>query len=114
GVYIYGDKSEPEFEHLDRFLDKKGVFIEVGANTGKHSIKAATHYGDDGVVIAIEPNPDILSILHRSITANGLHNVRLRNFCIGEQRSSGIMWMNNSKPVMFSLLKNDEGAEGFS
>jgi FkbM family methyltransferase len=114
GVYIYGDKSEPEFEHLDRFLDDAGVFIEVGANTGKHSIKAAKHYGDDGVVIAIEPNPDILSILHRSITANGLHNVRLRNFCIGEQRSTGIMWMNNSKPVMFSLLKNDEGAEGFS
>jgi FkbM family methyltransferase len=114
GVYIYGDKSEPEFEHLDQFLDKTGVFIEVGANTGKHSIKAAKHYSGDGVVIAIEPNPDVLSILHRSVVANGLGNVRLRNFCIGASRSSEIMWMNNSKPVMFSLLKNDEGAEGFS
>jgi FkbM family methyltransferase len=114
GVYIYGDKSEPEFEHLDRFLDDTGVFIEVGANTGKHSIKAAKHYGDGGVVIAIEPNPDVLSILHRSISANNLANIRLRNFCIGERRSAGIMWMNNSKPVMFSLLKNDDEAEGFS
>ncbi|TML08264.1 MAG: FkbM family methyltransferase [Actinobacteria bacterium] len=106
--------SEPEFEHLERFLDKTGVFIEVGANTGKHSIKAAKHYGDNGVVIAIEPNPEILATLHRSIRANGFTNVRLRNLCMGERRSSGLMWMNNHKPVMFSLVKNDERAESFS
>src|SRR5215212_6714164 len=58
-VYIYGDRYEPEFEHLDSFLDPTGVFIEVGANTGKHSIKAAKHFGDKGVVIAIEPNPEV-------------------------------------------------------
>jgi FkbM family methyltransferase len=113
-VYIYADESEPEFEHLERFLDKTGVFIEVGANTGKHSIKAAKHYGDDGVVIAIEPNPEILATLHRSIRANGFTNVRLRNLCMGERRSSGLMWMNNHKPVMFSLVKNDDRAESFS
>jgi FkbM family methyltransferase len=113
-VYIYGDKYEPEFEHLDRFLDNTGVYIEVGANTGKHSIKAAKHFGGDGVVIAIEPNPDVLSILHRSVRANGFSNLRLRNFCIGERKSCDLMWMNEHKPVMFSLLKNDDQAEAFS
>jgi FkbM family methyltransferase len=113
-VYIYGDASEPEFEHLDRFLDETGVFIEVGANTGKHSLKAAKHYGPGGVVVAIEPNPEILATLHRSIRANGFDNVRLRNFCIGECKTSGRMWMNDRKPVMFSLVKNDDHAESFS
>jgi len=113
-VYIYGDESEPEFEHLDLFLDEAGVFVEVGANTGKHSIKAAKHYGDRGVVLAIEPNPEILATLHRSIRANHFDNVRLRNFCVGESKASGRMWMNNRKPVMFSLVKNDEHAESFS
>jgi len=113
-VYIYGDESEPEFEHLDRFLEKTGVFIEVGANTGKHSIKAAKHYGDGGVVVAIEPNPEILATLHRSIQANGLSNIRLRNFCIGESKTSGRMWMNNAKPVMFSLVQADDRASSFS
>jgi FkbM family methyltransferase len=113
-VYIFGDESEPEFEHLDQFLDQTGVFVEVGANTGKHSIKAAKHYGDGGVVIAIEPNPEILATLHRSIQANDFNNVRLRNLCIGDCRTSGRMWMNNRKPVMFSLVKNDDNAESFS
>lgn len=113
-VYIYGDKYEPEFEHLDRFLDDSGVFIEVGANTGKHSIKAAKRYGRDGVVIAIEPNPEVLAILHRSVRANGFDNVRLRNFCVGDQKSSDLMWMNNRMPVMFSLTKSDDNAEAFS
>jgi len=113
-VYIYGDRYEPEFEHLDELLDDTGVFIEVGANTGKHSIKAAKRYGDSGVVVAIEPNPEVLSILHRSVSANGFQSVRLRNFCIGATKSSGVMWMNNRLPVMFSLVKNDEGAEAFS
>lgn len=113
-VYIYGDKYEPEFEHLDRLLDDTGVYIEVGANTGKHSIKAAKHFGDDGVVIAIEPNPDVLSILNRSVQANGFSTLRLRNFCVGERKSSGVLWMNNRMPVMFSLAKNDEDADGIS
>ena len=113
-VYIYGDRYEPEFEHLERFLDHTGVFIEVGANTGKHSIKAAKHYDDDSVVIAIEPNPEVLSILHRSVRANGFNNVRLRNFCVGDRKSSDSMWMNNRMPVMFSLTKSDDQAEAFS
>ncbi|MEO5840702.1 MAG: FkbM family methyltransferase [Acidimicrobiales bacterium] len=114
-VYVYGDRYEPEFEHLDALLDDTGVYIEVGANTGKHSIKVAKHYGGErGVVIAIEPNPEVLSILHRSVRANGFNNVRLRLFCVGDRKSSDLMWMNNRKPVMFSLAKNDEDAEGIS
>src|SRR5205085_8895702 len=113
-VFIYGDDSESEFAHLDRFLDESGVFIEVGANTGKHSIKAAKRFGDGGVVVAVEPNPAILALLHRSVRANDLTNVRLRNFCIGDRKMSGRMWMNHGKPVMFSLVKNDESAASFS
>ena len=64
--------------------------------------------------IAIEPNPEVLSILHRSVQANRFNNVRLRLFCVGDRKSSDLMWMNNRLPVMFSLLKNDEGAEAFS
>lgn len=113
-VYVYGDRYEPEFQHLDQFLDDTGVFIEVGANTGKHSIKVAKHYGGDGVVIAIEPNLEVLSILHRSVRANGFDNVRLRSFCVGDRKSSDLMWMNNRMPVMFALTKNDDEAEAFS
>ena len=62
-VYVYGDATEPEFEHLDSFLDDTGVFIDIGANTGKWAIKAAKRFGNTGVVIAVEPFPDIMATL---------------------------------------------------
>ena len=52
GEYIfYRDAIEPEFEHLDKFLDSEGVFIDVGANTGIYTIKAAKHFDNNGTVL---------------------------------------------------------------
>jgi FkbM family methyltransferase len=113
-VYIYGDATEPEFEQFERFLDATGVFIEVGANTGKWSIKAAKHYADSGVVVAIEPFPDVMATLYRSVQANGFSNVRLRNVSVSDHTGTGTLWMNNSRPQMFSLVKSDDGASPFS
>ena len=113
-VYVYGDATEPEFEHLDSFLDSTGVFIDIGANTGKWAIKAAKRFGDTGVVIAIEPFPDIIATMYRSVQANGFNNLRLRNVTIGDRTGEGTLWMNNARPQMFSLERSDEGASRFS
>jgi len=113
-VFIYGDATEPEFEHLHRFLQPDGVFIDIGANTGKWAIKAAKHYGDSGIVIAVEPFPDVMATLYRSVQANGFNNVRLRNVTIGERTTTNTLWMNNAKPHMFSLIRSDHDAQRFS
>jgi FkbM family methyltransferase len=113
-VFIYGDATEPEFQQLERFLDRTGVFIEVGANTGKWSLKAAKHYADSGVVVAIEPYPDVLATLARSVQANAFHNVRLRNLSVSDRTGVATLWMNNRRPQMFSLIKNDEHATQLS
>jgi FkbM family methyltransferase len=114
GVYLYGDAVEPEFEHLDLFLGATGVFVDIGANTGKYAIKAATHYGDDGVVIAIEPFLDVLATVNRSVRVNKLRNVRLRNVSLGERTAEATLWMNGGKPHDFSLVQMDEGAQSVS
>lgn len=114
GIYLYRDAIEPEFENLDKFLDAEGVFVDVGANTGIYSIKAAKHYNKKGIVLAIEPFPDVLATLFYSIQANGFDNVRLRNFCAGESTSSATLWMNSGHPNSFSLLKREEEASSLS
>ena len=110
GVYLYRDAVEPEFEFLDRFLGDTGVFLDIGANTGKYAIKAAKHYQNKGIVIAVEPFVDVLATVSRSLQANGLHNVRLRNFCMGDLTSTGTLWLNGGKPHDFSLVQMDETA----
>lgn len=110
GIYLYQDKIEPEFEHLEKFLDPQGTFIDVGANTGIYSIKAARYYASEGNVISLEPFPDVLATLFKSIRANGFTNVRLRNVCAGEKTSAAKLWLNDGHPNSFSLLKHEEGA----
>jgi FkbM family methyltransferase len=114
GIYLYRDAIEPEFEHLENFLDADGVFVDVGANTGIYSVKAAKHLGSRGVVIAIEPFPDVLATLYHSIQANEFTNVRLRNFCAGERTMTSELWMNMGQPNSFSLVKRETEASCLS
>ena len=115
GIYVYREEIEPEFAHFEKFLDKDGLFIDVGANTGIYTLKAAQHFRDGGgSVIAIEPFPDILATLHRSIQINDFTNVRLRNFCAGKKTEAGQLWMNYDRPHSFSLVRRDDAARPMS
>jgi FkbM family methyltransferase len=115
GVYVFRDSLEPEFEQLDKLLDASGVFVDIGANTGIYTLKAAKHsMGKGGQVLAVEPFPDVLATLHYNIQLNGFNHVRLRNFCMGEKTCSAEFWMNYGKPHSFSLVKRDENARCFS
>lgn len=115
GIYVFRDSIEPEFQHLEDFLDPSGVFIDIGANTGIYTIKAAHHFcKSDGVVLAIEPCLETLTVLNRSIEANGFSNVRLRNFCAGEYTGPGQLWKNFERPNLFSLVRRDQEASSIS
>lgn len=114
GIYLKGESIEPEFEHLEKFLDREGVFVDVGANTGIYTIKAAKHFSEKGVVLALEPFPDVMATLFHSIQANRFTNVRLRNFCAGEHTGSAMLWMNLDQPNSFSLVKMEATKSGLS
>lgn len=111
GIYVFRDAIEPEFQHLEEFLGPSGVFVDVGANSGIYTLKAAKHYSKgDGVVLAIEPFIDVLADLLHSIEANEFTNIRLRNCCASDRTGSAKLWRNFRKPNQFSLVRRDEEA----
>ena len=111
GVYIYRDTLEPEFEHLEKFVEPTDVFVDIGANTGIYTMKAAKIIRPDaGQIISIEPFPDVLATLHHNVQANGYTHVRLRNFCAGERTGATKLWLNFNKPHSFSMIQRDEAA----
>jgi FkbM family methyltransferase len=114
GVYVHRDLIEPEFLHLEKFLGDGGVFLDVGANTGIYTLKAAKHYAQRGTVVAVEPFPDVLATLYHSVRANGFANVRIRNFCASHETGETSFWMNFGKPNSFSLVKMDTNASRLS
>lgn len=111
GIYVLRESIEPEFPHLEKFLEPSGVFVDVGANTGIYTIKAAKHYAaSNGIVLAIEPFIDVLAVLFHNIQANKFTNVKLYNFCAAERTGSATLWQNFNKPNSFSLIQRDEKA----
>jgi FkbM family methyltransferase len=59
----------------DAFDLKKGVcFLDVGANVGKYTLRAAILVGESGKVIAVEPNKGNFRVLVKNIELNKLQN----------------------------------------
>lgn len=114
GAFIEGDNYEPELFFLDRFIELGDVFIDVGANTGIYSMKAAKKIGEHGLVIACEPFIGVFESLIKSVEINRFNNVRLRNFCIGAKKEILQFYFNYNKPNSFSLLKLDSNASSIN
>lgn len=62
------------FDALERdlmlkLLPRDGVLVDMGANAGIYSCLAARHLSQSGVVVAIEPNPDMIQRLQFNIEA---------------------------------------------
>jgi FkbM family methyltransferase len=52
-----------------------GVFVDIGANIGKYTIKVAKQLEGVGKVVAIEPHKNTFSVLERNTSLNNLANV---------------------------------------
>jgi FkbM family methyltransferase len=114
GFFVFGEALEPELGFLHHFLRKGDVFVDVGANSGVFSMKAARCVQEEGCVLALEPLPDMLYTLYRNVNLNGFSNVRLRNFCLSDQTGTAEFWINHGRPASSGLVRQDEQAARFS
>lgn len=114
GIYISRESVEPEFGFLNRFVNKDDVFVDVGANTGIYTLKAAKASGPGGTVLSLEPFPEMLADLAYNVKLNGFTNVRLRGLCAAGKTAPDSFWTNFGKPNSFSLVKRDQHASTFS
>jgi len=82
--------EQRELEAVARTVDAGGVIVDVGANTGNHSLFFAAAM-DAARVIVFEPNPAAGLHLRRTIEANGLTNVDTSHLGAGVGRENGRM-----------------------
>jgi FkbM family methyltransferase len=86
-VQIFEGAYEPHVAAmLDRLLRPGDVFIDVGANVGYHSFRAASAVGAEGRVVAVEANPENARLIAHTIESNGLTNVELVPMALGARR----------------------------
>ena len=79
----YGEFSWFEFEFMQQMVNTGDVVVEVGANIGAHTIGLAKSVGDQGRVIAFEPQPVVFQTLCANVLINNLDNVDCIPYAIG-------------------------------
>ena len=78
---------EPHVRRLVAEHVREGdVCVDIGANVGCIAFQAATIVKAGGLVVAIEPNPENLRMLHAGVVLNGFTNVRVLP-CAASNRS---------------------------
>jgi FkbM family methyltransferase len=113
GIYIFRDELEPELAHLEHFVRAGDVFVDVGANVGVFTCKAAMQTGPGGLVVACEPFLESAAQLYRNVALNRFQNVRIRNLCMSDKTGPVQFWMNHAAPNSFSLIREGE-ADAFN
>jgi len=112
GIYVFRDAIEAELAHLGAFLEPADVFVDVGASTGIYALEAAMLVGTRGVVLAVEPFPEVYATLYHSIRANGFTQVRPRSVCLGSRIEPRTLWLNFGRPSLFSTMERAGDAPG--
>lgn len=83
----YGEFSEYEVE-LFKWAIRPGMnVVDVGANIGAHTVVFSELVGNDGKVLAFEPQPHLFHMLCANVALNELRNVSCYQEAIGDGSS---------------------------
>jgi FkbM family methyltransferase len=86
----YGTHEQPLTKWMSNYLaaaSHRGIFIDVGANLGWHTVQAAQHDTVEAV-IAFEPDMFNAWLLDRNLTLNGIDKAVINVCAVGAQRGT--------------------------
>src|SRR6202030_203374 len=76
-------------QFVSRFITAGQVVYDVGANVGEFAIAACHFAGPQGAVLAIEPDPFLCALLHRTIAEPKNAGLRLEALCAAVAEKNG-------------------------
>jgi FkbM family methyltransferase len=86
---MYASMIAHEDEIVKHFSPKMGdIVIDVGAAFGFYTILASKRVGQQGKVVAIEPQPDNFEMLNRNIRLNKLANTTTLNYAVSSKKTT--------------------------
>jgi FkbM family methyltransferase len=90
GALIFFQKSsDPDTaSFLSAFLKPGMVFVDVGANIGEYTLRAARLVGPAGDVHAFEPSPASFTLLQANVAQNGYENVAAVRAALGDSNGT--------------------------
>ena len=91
-------------KHLLDLLEPGNVFVDVGANFGLFSILGASQVGSNGLVIAIEPHPELLRRLSFNARINGMDQIKIFGSAVGDENGEARLYLAPSFDLAMSSM----------
>jgi FkbM family methyltransferase len=86
---MYRSMVDHEEDIVQQFSPKIGdIVIDVGAAFGFYTILASKRVGEQGRVVAIEPQPDSFEMLNKNIKLNKLTNIVTLNYAVSSRKTT--------------------------
>ncbi|MGB1139856.1 MAG: FkbM family methyltransferase [Halioglobus sp.] len=96
-------------------LRQGDVFVDVGANIGYFSLLAAARVGEEGAVIAIEPDPENCRLLRQSLKHNGLASrVQLVEGALSDADGAGELYLSEDNLGDHQIYSDGTGRSAVS
>jgi FkbM family methyltransferase len=67
---------------IDSLIEPEGVFLDIGAYVGYHTLRILTRLGNSGAVVAVEPDAQAVRLLRHNVAANTPEHVADRLFVV--------------------------------
>lgn len=115
-ILEHGEWETPVRRELKRELQKGGVFVDIGANIGLHTLYATTLIGETGKVIALEPHPVTRELLRKNLEINGLlDRVTISPLAVSNEDDATVLFEYFAEhPAMSGLKVSQEILEKFN
>lgn len=96
---------EPEIgTQIKKYLSGGGVFLDIGANIGYHSLFAARLLGEKGKVYSFEPQSAIYEQFLESVEKNSLTNVTVYNIALSDHLGNETLYIREENSGGSTLL----------
>ncbi len=93
---------------LDALVKTGFTCVDVGANSGYHTLDLASRVGDSGRVFAFEPNPRIFKRLAENVHRNPSLKKRIALYELGASNTPGQYFAADAGPVGNGVVRNTE------
>ncbi len=103
--------EKKELKQLAALFPKGGVFVDIGANVGNHSLFVA-HYLQPSKVIPFEPNPRAYDLLIQNVLVNGfaeLFDLSHLGVGLADKHSGGFAMQERERNLGGAKMLADQG-----